>query len=107
MTTIRKSLAVLTAVGAASLGLLATAPAQANADAATASGRVPSCVRVWQATGTIKKTGYAYNGCGRQMNMKIVWAHGADGPCDTVYPGATLRHRVPRGIRTFDGAKTC
>ena len=100
--TLRKSLAALTIAGAATVGLVTAAPAQAGT-----LGKVPSCVSVWQKTGNVTKTGYAHNGCGRWMNMKIVWAHGADGPCRSVAPGRTISHWVPRGVRTFDGAKYC
>ena len=74
---------------------------------ASTLGKVPSCVSVWQKTGTAHKTGYAYNGCGRRLNMKIVWAHGSDGACHSVAPKGTIWSTVPRGIRTFDGAKYC
>ncbi|WP_219471674.1 hypothetical protein [Nonomuraea rhizosphaerae] len=100
--TIRKSLAALTILGAASLGLVAAAPAQASA-----LGNVPSCVSLWQKSGKITKTGYAYNGCGVRMNMKIVWAHGSDGRCWSVAPRETISSTVSRGPRTFDGAKYC
>jgi hypothetical protein len=100
--TLRKSLAALTLVGAASFGLVTAAPAQAGT-----LGKVPSCVSLWQKTGKITKTGYAYNGCGRWMNMKIVWAHGGDGECRSVSPKGTIWSTVPRGLRTFDGAKYC
>lgn len=100
--TFRKSLAALVIAGAASAGLVAAAPAQASA-----LGKVPSCVSLWQKTGSVTKTGYAYNGCGRWMNMKIVWAHGSDGSCQSVPPKGTISSKVPRGVRTFDGAKYC
>jgi hypothetical protein len=100
--TLRKSVAALVIAGAASAGLVAAAPAQAST-----LGKVPACVKVWQQTGTIRKTGYAYNGCGRWMNMKIVWAHAADGSCQSVAPGATLKSRIGRGPAMFDGAKYC
>ncbi|WP_188190558.1 hypothetical protein [Nonomuraea sp. SYSU D8015] len=99
---IRRSLAVLTiagAAGAASFGL--AAPAQAST-----LGKIPGCVSVWQTTGKITKTGYAYNGCKYRVRMKIVWGWGGDGPCTTVSPGGTIYSKVARGKR-FDGAKTC
>ncbi|GAA4232561.1 hypothetical protein FHR32_002181 [Streptosporangium album] len=105
------TLAVLAAAG---FGLSAVPAAQAStthqASAETVvslRGKVPSCVNVWSRTGRVTKTGYAQNNCGRTLHMKIVWAHGADGDCQTAYPGKTISYWVPRGIRTFDGAKTC
>ncbi|MGW2217886.1 hypothetical protein ACWCSD_23125 [Nonomuraea sp. NPDC001684] len=71
------------------------------------AGNAPSCVTVWQNTGTITKTGYARNDCGYRLRLKIIWARGTDGACQTVDPGETIYSRVPRGVRTFDGADTC
>ncbi|MEV4468094.1 hypothetical protein [Nonomuraea sp. NPDC049504] len=94
----------LTALAAACCALgAATAPAQAVAPA----GNAPSCVVVWQTTGTITKTGYARNDCSRTLRLKIVWAHGTDGQCHTVRPGGTIWSKVARGVRTFDGANSC
>lgn len=84
-------------------GLASSPPVQA----AMPAGNAPTCVTVWQTTGRITKTGYARNDCGRTMNLKIVWAHGTDGQCFTVRAGGTISSKVPRGIRTFDGASTC
>ncbi|MEU0569003.1 hypothetical protein ABZ297_27010 [Nonomuraea sp. NPDC005983] len=95
--------ATLTALTLTCSALTLSLPAQAAAPA----GNAPSCVTVWQTTGTITKTGYARNDCGETLNLKIVWAHGADGQCDTVNPGQTISEKVPRGVRTFDGASTC
>jgi hypothetical protein len=75
--------------------------------AAIPTGNAPSCVTVWQNTGTITKTGYARNDCGRTMNLKIVWAHGVDGSCQTARAGVTISSKVPRGPRNFDGADLC
>jgi hypothetical protein len=103
--------AALTLLAAAGTTLMATPPSHADAvSPATAVrpvGNAPSCVVVWESVGTISKTGYARNDCGHNMNLKIIWAHGVDGPCRTVGPGHTLGHKVPRGARTFDGANTC
>ncbi|WP_405145476.1 hypothetical protein OG589_01640 [Sphaerisporangium sp. NBC_01403] len=75
--------------------------------AARPLGNAPRCVSVWSKTGRITKTGYAKNNCGRTLRLKIIWAHGADGPCSSVRAGWTLSHKIPRGPRTFDGAHTC
>jgi len=98
---VRKTLTAL-AVACCALGA-AAAPAQAKAPA----GNAPSCVVVWQTTGTATKTGYARNDCGRTLRLKIVWARGTDGPCSTVRPGGTIWAKVARGVRSFDGASTC
>ncbi|MFI7448747.1 hypothetical protein ACIBQX_14720 [Nonomuraea sp. NPDC049714] len=79
----------------------------AAAASAIPTGNAPSCVTVWQNTGTITKTGYARNDCGRTMNLKIVWAHGVDGSCQTARAGDTISSKVPRGPRNFDGAGLC
>ncbi|SEM24490.1 hypothetical protein [Nonomuraea pusilla] len=96
------------ALGAAaltvSLGLLSS-PAQAAP--ALPAGNAPTCVTVWEKVGTITKTGYARNDCGRTLNLKIIWAHGTDGSCQTVRAGGTISSKVPRGIRSFDGADLC
>ena len=95
---------VMTSVGAA-ISLLAL---QSTATAATIPmGNAPSCVTVWQNTGTITKTGYARNDCDETMNLKIVWAHGVDGSCQTARAGDTISSKVPRGPRNFDGAGLC
>jgi hypothetical protein len=113
---IRTALVTLAIAGTTSAGLLATAPSvgaassastMAPAAAAHALGNAPSCVRVWQKVGRVTKTGYARNDCGRRLNIKIVWAHGADGSCQSVPRGWTISHKVPRGVRTFDGASRC
>lgn len=75
--------------------------------AAIPAGNAPSCVAVWQRTGTVTKTGYARNDCGRRLRLKIKWAHGTDGRCYTVDPGQTISSKVSRGPRTFDGADLC
>ncbi|MEU8361181.1 hypothetical protein AB0C27_34720 [Nonomuraea sp. NPDC048882] len=75
--------------------------------AAVPAGNAPSCVVVWQTTGTITKTGYARNNCGRTLRLKIIWAHGTDGECRTVGSGGTIWSKVARGVRTFDGASSC
>ncbi|MER6950153.1 hypothetical protein ABT294_39660 [Nonomuraea sp. NPDC000554] len=111
MTTfIRKSLAALTVAGAASAGLLATAPTQANADTQTiahALGNAPSCVQVWETKGNVTKTGWARNNCGHALNLKIVWANGGDGSCRRVENGGSIGHTVARWPRRFDGAGLC
>jgi hypothetical protein len=96
---------VMTSVGAA-ISLLAL-QGTATAAATIPMGNAPSCVTVWQNTGTITKTGYARNDCGETMNLKIVWAHGVDGSCQTARPGDTISSKVPRGPRNFDGASRC
>lgn len=93
--------------GAVTAGSPASAAPVARTAAAAPMGNAPSCVTVWQRIGTVTKTGYARNDCRRTLRLKIVWAHGADGACTTVAPGATLKSKVPRGPRTFDGASTC
>jgi len=75
--------------------------------AASPAGNAPSCVAVWQDTGTITKTGYARNDCSGRLRLKIKWARGTDGSCHTVDPGRTIYSRVARGPRTFDGADSC
>ncbi|MGW7484151.1 hypothetical protein ACWGH8_36905 [Nonomuraea muscovyensis] len=100
---------LLTVITTASLGVatsLLALPAAASTSAVPA-GNAPSCVTVWQRTGTVTKTGYARNDCGYTMNLKIVWAHGVDGSCQTARPGATISSKVPRGPRNFDGANRC
>ncbi len=107
------STSALALFAAAGLSLAAAPAAQAHSAAqpagvsAQALGNAPTCVTVWQHTGRITKTGYARNGCRGTLNLKIVWAHGADGACQTVKPGRTISSQVPRGVRTFDGASTC
>ncbi|GAA2907901.1 hypothetical protein GCM10010517_74320 [Streptosporangium fragile] len=100
-----------TALTTTSLGLaVSLLTPQGTAAAATSAipaGNAPSCVTVWQQTGTITKTGYARNDCGYTMNLRIVWAHGVDGSCHTVSPGETIKSKVPRGPRNFDGASRC
>jgi hypothetical protein len=96
----RAALAALTLTCCA---LASAAPAQA----AVPAGNAPMCVVVWQTTGTITKTGYARNDCSQTLRLKIVWAHGTDGQCFTVNPGGSISSKVPRGVRTFDGASTC
>lgn len=105
----RSVVAALVSVAACAAVLpLTQAPASAGVAApAAASGNAPRCIAVWQRTGSVTKTGYARNDCGSRMNIKIVWAHGGDGPCSSVAPGQTLKHRIPRGPRSFDGASTC
>ncbi|MET9064452.1 hypothetical protein ACWDR1_21190 [Streptosporangium sandarakinum] len=105
------ALAVLATAG---FGLSAVPAAQASTthqasaeSVASLRGRVPTCVDVWSKSGKVYKTGYARNGCKGTIHMKIVWAHGPDGPCQTVRSGGTIYNRVPRFPRTFDGAKTC
>jgi hypothetical protein len=97
--------ALRTTVVAAAMSLLAL-PGTATASAIP-TGNAPSCVTVWQNTGTITKTGYARNDCGYTMNLKIVWAHGVDGSCQTARAGDTISSKVPRGPRNFDGAGLC
>ncbi|RVX47450.1 hypothetical protein EDD27_10385 [Nonomuraea polychroma] len=118
---IRKSLAVVTMAGAAALGALVTAPAQAEAaslgtaaqtwsaqaSSAQASSGLPNCVRVWQKSGWVTKRGYAYNGCRYNVRMKIIWAREMDGPCSTVAPGQTISSKRGRGPASFDGARAC
>ncbi|WP_344970337.1 hypothetical protein [Streptosporangium fragile] len=70
-------------------------------------GNAPSCVAVWHKVGNVTKTGYARNDCSKRLRLKIVWAHGADGACHTVDPRKQIKHKIPRGPRTFDGASTC
>jgi hypothetical protein len=97
--------ALKTTVAGATMSLLAL---QGTATAsAIPTGNAPSCVTVWQTTGTITKTGYARNDCGETMNLKIVWAHGVDGSCQTARAGDTISSKVPRGPRNFDGASRC
>ncbi|WP_067176641.1 hypothetical protein [Microtetraspora niveoalba] len=91
-------------VGVCLLAFQGTATASASA---MPTGNAPSCVAVWQQTGTITKTGYARNDCGYSMNLKIVWSHGVDGSCQTARPGDTVKSKVPRGPRNFDGANLC
>ncbi|MEV0970875.1 hypothetical protein [Microtetraspora glauca] len=79
----------------------------AASTSAIPAGNAPSCVAVWQNTGTITKTGYARNDCGYSLNLKIVWANGVDGSCQTARPGDTIKSKVPRGPRNFDGADRC
>lgn len=99
---------LITLVAATSLLALPGAATAATASATAApAGDAPSCVTVWQRTGTVTKTGYARNDCGYTMNLKIVWAHGVDGSCQTARPGATISSKVPRGPRNFDGAGRC
>ena len=86
---------------------LTAATLPAHAAAALPAGNAPSCVTVWQTTGTITKTGYARNDCGRTLRLKIIWAHGTDGDCHTVNPGGTIWSKVARGVRSFDGANSC
>ncbi|GAA3693317.1 hypothetical protein GCM10022224_068560 [Nonomuraea antimicrobica] len=94
---------VLTALTLACCAFATAAPAQAAAPA----GNAPSCVVVWQTTGTVTKTGYARNDCSSTLRLKIIWARGTDGDCRTVRPGGTIWSKVARGVRTFDGANTC
>lgn len=75
--------------------------------AAVPAGNAPSCVTVWERTGWVTKTGYARNDCRETMNLKVIWAHGSDGSCQTARPGATVSSKIPRGPRTFDGASRC
>lgn len=96
--------AALTASGLLVASLLAL-PGQAAA--AVTAGNAPTCVTVWEHTGRITKTGYARNDCDYSLNLKIVWARGTDGPCETVRPGQTISTQVPRGVRSFDGASRC
>jgi hypothetical protein len=93
---------VLAVVAATSCALTST-PAMAAAPA----GNAPMCVAVWQTTGRITKTGYARNDCTSRLRLKLKWARGTDSACQTVDPGETIWHQVPRGVRSFDGADTC
>ncbi|MEV4096123.1 hypothetical protein [Streptosporangium saharense] len=107
------STSALALFAVAGLSLAAAPAAQAQSAAqptgvtAQVLGNAPTCVTVWQKTGRITKTGYARNDCKGTLNLKIVWAHGADGSCQTVRPGWTISSQVARGGRTFDGASTC
>ncbi|MFF4415560.1 hypothetical protein ACFYY8_23760 [Streptosporangium sp. NPDC001559] len=112
MSKLSASALALFAAAGLSLAVVPAAQAQSAAQPAGVSaqvlGNAPSCVTVWQKTGRITKTGYARNDCrGRTLNLKIVWAHGADGSCHTVRPGGTISSKVARGGRTFDGANIC
>jgi hypothetical protein len=84
-----------------------------SASAATGTGDVeimgnaPDCVAVWVTQGRITQTGHARNDCGYRMNLKIIWAHGVDGPCTSVNDGWTLTSQVAKAPRVFDGASTC
>ncbi|MFG1946751.1 hypothetical protein [Nonomuraea sp. NPDC048826] len=82
-------------------------PAAGPAAAAVPVGNAPSCVAVWQTKGTVTKTGYARNDCGKRLRLKIKWARGTDGDCYTVDPGETISSKVARGPRAFDGADVC
>jgi hypothetical protein len=113
-------MAIISRVGAAGLagaiclagsviagGPSASAAAAREATAAAPVGNAPQCVVVWEKIGRITKTGYARNDCRKRLRLKIVWRHGADSGCRTVYPGGRLEHKVPRGPRIFDGADLC
>ncbi|MBG0816521.1 hypothetical protein [Planomonospora sp. ID82291] len=106
MRKLRTSVLALCAV--AGLGLSVPAAAEASAvTVAKPAGNAPGCVHVWQKVGRITKTGYAKNNCTYTVRIKIVWARGGDGECRTVRPGGTITSKVPRGVRTFDGAGKC
>ncbi|GAA3687653.1 hypothetical protein GCM10022224_061050 [Nonomuraea antimicrobica] len=77
------------------------------AQAATPVGNAPMCVAVWQTTGRITKTGHARNDCDTRLRLRIAWSRGTDSACETVDPGKTISSRVPRGVRSFNGADTC
>ncbi|MFF3670698.1 hypothetical protein [Microtetraspora malaysiensis] len=100
-----------TAIAGAAFGagitLLALQGTAAASTSAAPMGNAPTCVTVWQQTGTITKTGYARNDCGYTLNLKIVWAHGTDGSCRTARPGVTISDKVSRGLMSFDGANRC
>jgi hypothetical protein len=98
---------VLTTGLGLAVGLIALQGPAAATGSAIPAGNAPSCVTVWQQTGTITKTGYARNDCGYTLNLKIVWAHGVDGSCRTARDGVTISSKVPRGPRNFDGANLC
>ncbi|MEV3986979.1 hypothetical protein [Nonomuraea sp. NPDC049758] len=103
MTAIRTTFATLGLAGTALACVLATAPA---ATASTAGG--PNCtLETGHATGRITKTGWVTNNCPYFRTLKIVWSRGSDGPCRWVPPHGTLRHKIPRGIRKFNGAAEC
>ncbi|MBF8186158.1 hypothetical protein ITP53_10435 [Nonomuraea sp. K274] len=89
------------------VGLTALQGTAAASISAIPAGNAPTCVTVWQETGLVTKTGYARNDCSYTMDLKIVWAHGVDGSCQTARPGATVSSKVPRGPRNFDGASRC
>ncbi|MGI5271181.1 hypothetical protein ACQEUU_18640 [Nonomuraea sp. CA-218870] len=99
----RRLTSTLLACAAAGGILTAAGPAVA----AVPAGNAPSCVAVWQTKGTVTKTGYARNDCGRRLRLKIKWARGTDGSCRTVDRGRTISSKVGRGPRTFDGADLC
>ncbi|MEO3889492.1 hypothetical protein [Nonomuraea sp. B5E05] len=97
----------ITRAALTALTLTATFASAPPAIAAAPAGNAPSCVAVWQTTGTFTKKGYARNDCDRRLRLKIKWARGTDGACHTVDPGHTIYSQVARGPRTFDGADTC
>lgn len=108
MRTALRTRAALTATTVTLFLGLAGFPGQASASTtAVPMGNAPTCVTVWENVGTITKTGYARNDCDYTMGLKIVWAHGTDGSCHSVRPGGTISSKVPRGVRTFDGANRC
>lgn len=99
--------ALVTAVAVAGLATaVAATPAAAESEVGVL-GNAPSCVRVGVNRGTITQTGWAENQCGYAMNLKIIWAWGADGPCSTVNPGGKISSKVAIEPRVFDGASTC
>jgi hypothetical protein len=98
--------AVTTALLAGGLAVSSPAMAATGSDVVI-QGNVPNCVRVWVTRGTFTQTGNAENGCGYRINMKIIWAFGADGPCASVPDAWTLQSKVTIEPRRFDGAGTC
>jgi hypothetical protein len=103
--------AVITAAAMAGLAA-AIGAAPATAESAPSGeigvlGNAPSCVKVWVDVGTITQTGWAENQCGYRMNLKIIWAWGADGACHSVGNGGKISSKVAREPRVFDGASTC
>ncbi|MEU4805352.1 hypothetical protein [Actinosynnema sp. NPDC023587] len=101
--------ATIAAVGTIATGLLGGSAMAAGEPAGGVEvlGNAPSCVKVWVTQGTITQTGHARNDCGRSLNLKIIWAYGADGSCGTVGAGGTRTSQVAKAPRRFDGASTC
>ncbi|HEX7309102.1 hypothetical protein [Lentzea sp.] len=102
--------AAATAIAAGALALtgLTTGTASAAEDGGiTVMGNAPSCVRVWVNRGTVTQTGHAKNECGYRLNLKIIWAWGADGACFSVDNGGEITSKVAIEPRVFDGASTC
>ncbi|GAA2682778.1 MULTISPECIES: hypothetical protein [Actinosynnema] len=94
------------AAAVALVGLSGAGQAVASDDLGTL-GNAPTCVKVSSSKGIATQTGKATNNCGRSLNLKIIWAFGADGPCSTVANGKSITNKVAIQPRVFDGASTC